>query len=64
MKRRKLMQHLHRYGCTMIREGASHTIVLNPSNNQQSVVPRHPEIDKYTTRDICKQLDIPAPRGA
>jgi hypothetical protein len=63
MKRRTLIRHLRDKGCTVLSEGGDHTIVLNPATNQQASVPRHREIDSHLARGICKQLDVPAPRG-
>ncbi|MBI3823864.1 MAG: type II toxin-antitoxin system HicA family toxin [Planctomycetes bacterium] len=62
MKRRKLLQHLQRHGCTF-KEGRRHTRVFNPINRRWSAVPRHPEIDSMLARGICKQLDLPSPSG-
>jgi hypothetical protein len=62
MKRRKLLQHLGVHRCTILCEGAGHTIVINLDNGQQSQVPRHREIKANMIRAICKQLDIPIPR--
>jgi mRNA interferase HicA len=63
MKRQKLLSHLRRHGCRILRQGARHTIVLNPANNVRVPVPRHPEVDTYTARAICKQLGIPILTG-
>lgn len=62
MKRRKFFHHLQQHGCGILREGGRHTIVVNLANGRRSPVPRHPEIDTYTMRDICKQLEIPVPK--
>jgi hypothetical protein len=61
MKRQKLMKHLRRHGCVVLREGSRHTIVFNPVKNLQTSVERHREINSRTTHGICKQLDVPAP---
>jgi hypothetical protein len=60
LKRRKLLQHVAKHGCSM-KEGAKHTRVFNPANRHWSTVPRHPEIDPLLIREICKQLVIPIP---
>jgi hypothetical protein len=49
-------------GC-VITEGAKHTRIFNPANRSWSTVPRHPEIDPFLVREICKQLGIPSPLG-
>lgn len=61
MKRRDLIQYLHKYGCRLIREGGEHSIWENPANNHRISVPRHREIPDYTAIRICKQLGIPLP---
>jgi len=61
MKRRDLLRHLAQFGCTLIREGARHSIFLNPANNRTSSVPRHSEINDFLARKICRDLQIPAP---
>lgn len=58
MKRRDFIKHLTKYKCTLYREGANHSIYKNQSG-VATAVPRHPEIDDYTIKSICKQLDIP-----
>jgi mRNA interferase HicA len=47
----------------MVREGASHSIFRNPSNQANAPVPRHQEIDNRLARLICKQLGIPTVGG-
>ena len=59
MKRQVLLRHLLAHGCRLLREGRAHSVWVNPVNNQQSAVPRHREINDYTVRAICRQLDIP-----
>jgi predicted RNA binding protein YcfA (HicA-like mRNA interferase family) len=61
MKRRRLLQHLQKHGCTVLREGGAHTLVVNPANGRRTSLPRHREIDTNTARAICEQLDVPAP---
>lgn len=60
MKRLDLVRHLAAHGCMLLREGANHSIFLNPANQAQTAVPRHREIGEHTARGICKQLGIPA----
>jgi hypothetical protein len=44
MKRTKLLQHLHSYGCRFKREGANHTIYTDAGGTRQTAIPRHAEI--------------------
>lgn len=46
-----------------MREGAKHSVFLNPENDFISTVPRHVEIDSFLARKICKDLGISAPKG-
>jgi len=41
---------------------ANHTVYINRPKKKVSTVPRHSEINEYTARKICKDLDIPAPQ--
>jgi mRNA interferase HicA len=61
MKRRELLEHLSRYGCRLLREGAEHSIWENPSTGGKAAIPRHREIANHTARRICRQLDVPNP---
>ncbi|MEK7086491.1 MAG: type II toxin-antitoxin system HicA family toxin [Patescibacteria group bacterium] len=63
MKRADLIRHLQKSGCRFVREGAKHSVFLNPENDFISTVPRHVEIDSFLARKICKDLGISAPRG-
>jgi predicted RNA binding protein YcfA (HicA-like mRNA interferase family) len=62
MKRHELVKHLKGHGCQLLREGARHSIYLNPANRKTSTVPRHIEIANKLARKICKDLEIPEPR--
>ncbi|MEK7545553.1 MAG: type II toxin-antitoxin system HicA family toxin [Patescibacteria group bacterium] len=59
MKRKDLLRHLARHGCAFLREGANHSLFLNPAVGRVSTVPRHNEIDDFLTKKICKDLGIP-----
>jgi len=61
MKRKEFERYLRNNGCVLLREGSNHSIWVNPLNNFQTSVPRHPEIVNITCKVICKQLLIPAP---
>jgi len=61
MKRRDLIRHLESQRCELMREGAKHTLYLNPANNQTSAVPRHREVNEFLARKICRDLGISEP---
>jgi predicted RNA binding protein YcfA (HicA-like mRNA interferase family) len=61
MKRRDLIRHLAQNGCTLLREGHSHSIFENSAIGLRAPVPRHREIPEPLVRAICRQLKIPAP---
>ncbi len=58
MKRLKLIKHLHKNGCELLREGGNHSWYINPENNRRSSVPRHREIHDILANKICKDLGI------
>jgi hypothetical protein len=49
-----------RSGCQLDREGARHSIWINPATGKKAPVPRHSEIDNRLVQRICRQLDVPA----
>ena len=59
MKRSALLKHLRRNGCILKREGASHSLWLNPKNGAVEAVPRHTEIKNLLAKKICRSLSIP-----
>ena len=61
MKRVKLLRHIFHAGCTLLREGAKHTVVINPILKRSSTVPRHNEIDDFLARKICRDLGLEKP---
>ena len=61
MKRSVLLRHLRRHGCTLKREGASHSLWLNPSTGQAEAVPRHTEIPDLLAKKICRSLSLREP---
>jgi len=61
LKRQDLIRHLRAHGYHLVREGRGHSVWANPASGRQSAVPRHREIDDYTARAICRQLNIPEP---
>jgi mRNA interferase HicA len=60
MKRTEFLKHLASHHCILIREGANHSIFLNPVNRKQATVGRHQELSNLLCKKICKQLDIPS----
>ena len=61
MKRRDLVRHLEQHGCELLREGANHSVYVNRAKQKTSTVPRHREINDYLARQICRDLEVPAP---
>jgi len=59
LSRTGLLRHLRRYGCVVKREGAGHSLWLNPETGSMQAVPRHREIAELLARRICRGLDIP-----
>ncbi len=64
MKRRDLIRHLETNGCSLQREGASHSIYTNPATGRKEAVPRHNEIKRHLARSICRNLSVDVPKGA
>ena len=62
MKRRELIRHIESEGACFLREGANHTVYLNPASRKTSTVPRHVEVQDYLARKICKDLGILPPK--
>ena len=63
MKRSKLIKHLSKNNCYLLREGGRHSIFYNPGSGKTSAIPRHPEIKQFIAEKICKDLDIDIPEG-
>jgi mRNA interferase HicA len=61
MKRQRLIQHLRRHGCALVREGSRHSIWRNETSGALTAVPRHSEIKELMVRKICSDLDIEQP---
>ena len=61
MKRRDLVRHLESHGCQLLREGARHSIYVNPTTKRTSSVPRHAEVNDILARKICRDLGTPEP---
>ncbi len=63
MKRNDLIKHIIEYGCVFEREGKKHTLYYNPKTRNSATIPRHREINTYTAREICRDLNIPIVKG-
>jgi len=61
MKRSKLIQHLTKNGCVLLREGSRHSIWKNENNGEMTAVPLHSEIKDFMAHKICKDLKIELP---
>jgi predicted RNA binding protein YcfA (HicA-like mRNA interferase family) len=61
LKRVDLVRHLEARGCHLLREGANHSVYVNPAARKTSTVPRHREIDDFLARKICRDLQVPVP---
>jgi len=59
MKRKALIRHLEQHGCLLDREGRKHSVFYNPQSNRSTTVPRHQEINTFTAKGICRDLEIP-----
>jgi mRNA interferase HicA len=56
-----LLCHLERQGCSLLREGANHSVYVNRAKRKSSTIPGHREINDFLARKICRDLDIPEP---
>jgi mRNA interferase HicA len=65
VKRRDLERHLRAHGVELLREGARHSVwaIGGAESERIAAVPRHREIKPGTVRAICKDLEVPPPRG-
>ena len=59
MKRESLLKHLRRHGCSLEREGRSHSLWINPNTGAVEAIPRHREICEHLARKICRGLSVP-----
>ncbi len=58
MKTGVLLRHLRRHGCILKREGAGHSLWMNPRTGRMEAVPRHTEIPNLLARKICRGLSV------
>jgi hypothetical protein len=56
MKRRNLERRVRMAGCLLKREGASHSIWINPATGVKEAVPRQNEIKEPLVRKILANL--------
>jgi len=59
VKRSALLRHLRKHGCTLKREGRSHSLWTNPQTGHVEAVPRHTEVPDLLARKICRALSVP-----
>ncbi len=59
MKRRELVKHLLDNGCALLREGGKYSVFRHEESGREVAVTRHPELEDYAAKKICKQLGIP-----
>ena len=57
MKRQELEKRLRKAGCYLKREGASHSLWINPQTGIVEAVPRHTEIKEFLAKNILKSLN-------
>ena len=57
MKKRELEKLLRMAGCYLKREGASHSLWINPKTGVIEAVPRHSEIKEPLAKKILKSLN-------
>jgi len=57
MKRIQLEKRLRIAGCFLKREGASHSLWINPRTGIIEAIPRHTEIKEPLARKILKSLN-------
>lgn len=62
MNRKKLERHLRSFGCAFQENGGGHDIWCNPNEQRTSSIPRHKEINTFTMRSVCKDLNVPPPK--
>jgi len=56
MKRRELERRLRIAGCYLKREGASHSLWVNPKNGVTEAILRHTEIKEPLAKKFLKNL--------
>jgi len=61
MKRKALIKHVRKNGCSLVREGGNQSVYINSAKMKISTIPRHKEIYDNLAKKICKDLEIPFP---
>ena len=56
MKREDLLREIRSHGCHLKREGAGHSLWVNPCTGRVEAIPRHREIDEMLARKIIRRL--------
>ena len=56
MKREKVLEKAKEYNAQFVRHGKKHDIYENPRTHEYAQIPRHPDINEYTAKDILKKL--------
>ncbi len=59
MKRGRLLRHLRKHGCHLKREGASHSLWMNPATGVLEAAPQHTEVPNMLADKICRRLSVP-----
>ncbi|NBD31662.1 MAG: addiction module toxin, HicA family [Cyanobacteria bacterium] len=59
MKRKELEKKLRKAGCYLKREGASHSLWINPQTGVVEAVRRHTEIKEPLAKKILRNLNSP-----
>ncbi len=57
MKRRELERRLRVAGCYLKREGASHSLWINPKNGALEAIPMHTDVKEPLAKKILKNLN-------
>ena len=57
MKKTELERRLRAAGYYLKREGASHSLWINPSTGEQEAIPRHNEIKEPLAKKILKSMN-------
>jgi len=57
MKRQDLERRMRIAGCYLKREGASHSLWINPKSGATEAVPRHTDIKEPLAKKILKNLN-------
>ena len=57
MKKADLEKKLRKAGCFLKREGASHSLWMNPKTGVVEAVPRHKEIKEPLAKKILRNID-------